>query len=195
VNYHNIKIRSKNKNMAILEIRNFPDPILRQVSKEVDYVSDEIRKLMDDMMETMYSNNGVGLAAVQIGILKRILVMDTLWDSKRYKNKQNEVGEHDGKIFMANPKIIKSSRELSAYKEGCLSFPGLESSVERPGSVEIEYLDYYNKKQILKTANSLLAVCVQHEIDHLNGITFIDKISKLKRDMILKKIKKQNAKF
>ena len=178
--------------MAILEIRKFPDPILKQVSKEVASVDDEVRKLMDDMMETMYDNNGVGLAAVQIGVLKRILVMDTSWSNDRYEEDKND---QTHQIFIANPKIIKSSDNLIPYKEGCLSFPGLDSAVKRPDAVEVEYLDYHNKKQILKADNSLLAVCVQHEIDHLNGITFIDKISKLKREMILKKIKKQNAKF
>lgn len=180
-----------NKFVTILEIKKFPDPILQKISQEVDHVDDDIRKLMDDMMETMYNNNGVGLAAVQIGVLKRVLVMDTSWGSERYEEDQDD---DIGKIYMANPKIIKSSNNLSPYKEGCLSFPGLDSTVKRPDYVEIEYLDYYNKKQVLKAKNNLMAVCVQHEIDHLNGITFIDKISKLKRNMVLKKIKK-NAKF
>lgn len=177
--------------MSILEIRKFPDPILQQVSQEITEVDDNIRKLMDDMMETMYANNGIGLAAVQIGILKRILVMDTGWSNERYEEDDNS---ENNKIYIANPKIIKSSKKLSSYKEGCLSFPGLDSLVKRPDYIEIEYLDYYNKKQILKAENSLLAVCVQHEIDHLDGINFIDRISKLKRELILKKMKK-NAKF
>jgi peptide deformylase len=178
--------------VTILEIRKFPDPILKEVSKEIPEVDNNIRQLMDDMMETMYANNGVGLAAVQVGILKRILVMDTSWSSDRYES--DELIENKAKIYMANPKIIKSSTNLVPYKEGCLSFPTLDSIVKRPDYVEIEYLDYHNKKQILKAKNSLLAVCVQHEIDHLNGVTFIDKISKLKRNMILKKMQK-NAKF
>lgn len=182
--------------MTILTIKTYPDPILKEVSSEVKSVDDNIRKLMDDMMETMYANNGVGLAAVQIGVLKRVLVMDTSWSSSRYdEDKMEGDDKKHGKIFMANPKVIKLSKNLSPYKEGCLSFPGLDSNVKRPDYVEIEYLDYNNNKQILKAKNSLLAVCVQHEIDHLDGITFIDHISKLKRDMILKKIKRRNAKF
>jgi len=177
--------------VSILKIRKFPDPILQQTSQEIAEVDDDIQKLMDDMMETMYANNGVGLAAVQIGVLKRVLVMDTGWSNERYEKDNNS---ENNKIYMANPKIIKSSKKLSPHKEGCLSFPGLDSVVKRPDYIEIEYLDYYNKKQILKAENSLLAVCVQHEIDHLDGINFIDRISKLKRDLILKKIKK-NAKF
>lgn len=178
--------------MTILEIKKFPDPILKKKSKEIISVDNEVRKLMDDMMETMYANNGVGLAAVQVGVLERILVMDTSWSSKRYENDSNQ---ELNKIYMANPKIINSSNELLTYKEGCLSFPGIDSNIKRPDSVEIEYLDYNNKKQILKSSNSLLSVCVQHEIDHLDGITLIDRISNLKRNMVLKKIKKQNAKF
>lgn len=181
--------------MTLLQLRIFPDSILQKISEPVDKVDDSIRKIMDDMIETMYHESGVGLAAVQIGILKRILVMDVSYGSSRYPDKNldnipNSIPK--GKFFMANPKIIKVCKEKSIYDEGCLSFPTFGSKILRPKSVEVEYLDYYNKKQILKTKDNLLTVCVQHEIDHLNGITFIDHISRLKREILIKKITKYN---
>ncbi len=161
-----------------------PDPILRKKSKSLEKVDNELRKLMDDMLETMYSAPGIGLAAVQIGILKRLIVID-LSSGDQKKNP----------LYLVNPEIIFRSKTTSIREEGCLSLPGHFAEVERPSECHIDYIDYNGNKKILK-AEGLLSTCVQHEVDHLNGILFIDYLSKLKRDMIIKKLKKnkQNKK-
>ena len=156
-----------------------PDPILRKKSVILEKVDDELRILLDDMLETMYSAPGIGLAAVQIGILKRLIVIDISKD----KEKKNP-------IFLINPEIISKSKNTSIYEEGCLSLPGHFAEIERPEECQIKYIDYEGKKNEMK-ANGLLATCIQHEIDHLNGILFIDYLSKLKKDMIVKKLVKQ----
>jgi len=156
-----------------------PDPILRKTSDTLEKVDDELRILLDDMLETMYAAPGIGLAAVQIGILKRLIVIDISKD----KEKKNP-------IFLINPEIISKSKNTSIYEEGCLSLPGHFAEIERPEECQIKYVDYDGKKQEMK-ANGLLATCIQHEIDHLNGILFIDYLSKLKKDMIVKKLVKQ----
>lgn len=162
-----------------------PAPVLKQTAQDVQTVDDSIRKQMDGMLQTMYEAPGIGLAANQVGLLNRVLVMD-LADIKG--------GEKPEPIFMANPKIVKESGEMSAMEEGCLSIPRQLAEVERPAIVTVEYLDYHGKPATL-TAEGLLSHCVQHEIDHLNGTLFIDYLSSLKRNMILKKVeklKKQN---
>ena len=174
--------------MAILPIITWPDSRLKEISQAVTKVNSKTQKFMDDMLETMYAAHGIGLAAVQVGVLERILVMDINYASERYP--QNEADTHEP-LFLVNPKIVSSSNVTTKYKEGCLSFPGQYSNVVRPDEVTIEYLDYYGKKKLLK-ADGLLAICVQHEIDHLNGIVFVDHISKLKKEIILKKLVKQN---
>ena len=156
-----------------------PDPILRKKSETLEKVDDELRVLLDDMLETMYAAPGIGLAAVQIGILKRLIVIDISKD----KEKKNP-------IFLINPEIISKSKNTSIYEEGCLSLPGHFAEIERPEECQIKYIDYDGKKKEIK-ANGLLATCIQHEIDHLNGILFIDYLSKLKKDMIVKKLVKQ----
>ena len=155
-----------------------PDPILRKKSVTLEKVDNDLRKLMDDMLETMYSAPGIGLAAVQIGVLKRIIVIDI----SKGEEKKNP-------IFLVNPEITFKSNHTSTYEEGCLSLPGHFAEVERPAECSLDYIDYNGKKQKLQT-KGLLATCVQHEIDHLNGVLFIDYLSKLKRDMIIKKLKK-----
>ena len=155
-----------------------PDPILRKKSDILEKVDDELRILLDDMLETMYAAPGIGLAAVQIGILKRLIVIDISKD----KEKKNP-------IFLINPEIISKSKNTSIYEEGCLSLPGHFAEIERPEECQIKYIDYEGKKNEMK-ANGLLATCIQHEIDHLNGILFIDYLSKLKKDMIVKKLVK-----
>ncbi len=166
--------------MAIKKILVEPNKLLRQVSQPVDEVNKEIQKLMDDMLETMYSANGIGLAAIQIGVPKNLVVIDLLTKEKK-----------KDPMFFVNPKILKKSSKMSKYEEGCLSIPNLFAEVKRPSECEIEYLDYEGNKKSLK-ATGLLATCIQHEIDHLKGILFIDYLSKLKRDIILKKLSKQN---
>ena len=153
-----------------------PDSILRKKSTTLEKVDDSLRELLDDMLETMYSAPGIGLAGVQIGILKRLIVIDISKD----KEKKNP-------LFLINPVIISKSNNTSVYEEGCLSLPGYFAEIERPAECQIEYVDYNGKKKDMK-ASGLLATCIQHEIDHLNGILFIDYLSKLKRDMIIKKL-------
>ena len=165
--------------MSIKNIIIEPDPILRKKSESLYQVNNDTRKLLDDMLKTMYAAPGIGLAAVQIGILKRIIVIDI---SKKEEKKNP--------IFLINPEIIFQSKETSTYEEGCLSLPGHFAEIERPAKCKIKYIDYYGKKAELE-AEGLLSTCIQHEIDHLNGILFIDYLSKLKKDMIIKKLKKQ----
>ena len=163
-----------------------PDPILRIKSENLDKVDNALRKLMDDMLETMYAAPGIGLAAVQIGILKRLIVIDI----SKGEEKKNP-------LFLINPKIKYKSENTSIYEEGCLSLPGHFAEIERPAECQIDYIDYKGKKKSLK-AEGLLATCVQHEIDHLDGVLFIDYLSKLKKEMIIKKLikhKKETSKI
>ena len=164
--------------MAVREILTEPNKILRQVSKPVDKVTKKEQLLMDDMLETMYYANGIGLAAIQIGIPKRIIVMDI---SKK-EEKQNP-------MYFVNPVIKNKNKDQATYEEGCLSVPNQFAEVDRPATCEVEYLDYNGEKKILK-AEGLLATCIQHEMDHLEGILFIDYLSKLKKSMIIKKLSK-----
>ena len=164
--------------MSVKKILTEPNKLLRQVSKSVDKVGDDERVLMDDMLETMYAAPGIGLAAIQIGVPKRIIVMDI---SKNENTKEPR--------YFVNPVIKNKNSEKATYEEGCLSVPDQFAEIERPNSCEVEYLDYYGKKQLLK-ADGLLATCIQHEMDHLEGILFIDYLSKLKKSMILKKLSK-----
>ena len=156
-----------------------PDPILRKKCEPLEKVDSDTKKLMDDMLETMYAAPGIGLAAVQVGILKRLVVIDI---SKGEEKKKP--------IFLINPQIIHKSEKTSVYEEGCLSLPGQFAEIERPAKCTIKYIDYNGKEKDLK-ADGLLATCIQHEVDHLNGILFIDYLSKLKKDMIIKKLVKQ----
>ena len=153
-----------------------PDPILREKSATLEKVDNELRKLLDDMLETMYAAPGIGLAAVQVGILKRLIVIDISKD----KEKKNP-------LFLINPEIIFRSKKTSIYEEGCLSLPGHFAEIERPAECQIKFIDYEGKEKELK-ADGLLATCIQHEVDHLNGILFVDYLSKLKKDMIIKKL-------
>lgn len=172
--------------MAILPLVIAPDPFLNQPSEKVEVVDDEIRALLDDMLETMYASQGIGLAAVQVGVHKRLVVVDVEYPSPRYEGEEAGPGKP---MKLINPEIVESSDALHDYDEGCLSFPGQYSSVTRPEVVTVKYLDENGKEQVLE-ADGLLATCIQHEIDHTNGIVFVDHISKLKRNMILKKLTK-----
>ena len=165
--------------MAIKEILTEPNKILRQVSKPVEKVNKEEQSIMDDMLETMYHANGIGLAAIQIGIPKRIIVMDIA-----------KKDEEKNPMYFVNPVIKNKNKDLSTYEEGCLSVPNQFAEVDRPATCEVEYLNYHGEKKILK-AEGLLATCIQHEMDHLEGILFIDYLSKLKKSMIIKKLSKQ----
>ena len=164
--------------MAIRKILTEPNKLLRNISKPVNQVGKDEQKLMDDMLETMYHANGIGLAAIQIGVPKRIIVMDIA----------KEAGKRDPKFFV-NPLIKKKDTLKKTYEEGCLSVPNQFAEIDRPSKCEVEYLDYFGKKQKLQ-AEGLLATCIQHEMDHLEGILFIDYLSKLKKSMIIKKLSK-----
>ena len=168
--------------MTIKTILTEPNQLLREISQPVDQFGENEQKLMDDMIETMYAANGIGLAAIQIGFLQRIIVMDI---SKDKKNKNP--------MYYVNPIILNKATEQSTYEEGCLSVPNQFAEIDRPNKCEVEYLDYNGEKKLLK-AEGLLATCIQHEIDHLEGILFIDHLSKLKKSMIIKKLSKQKNK-
>ena len=168
--------------MTIRKILTEPNKTLRQVSLPVDRVGKSEQLLMDDMLETMYHAKGIGLAAIQIGVPKRIIVMDL---SKEEEKK-------DPRYFV-NPVIKNKNLNLSKYLEGCLSIPDQFAEVDRPSTCEVEYLDYNGNKKLLRT-DGLLATCIQHEMDHLEGILFIDHLSKLKKSMIIKKLSKLKSK-
>ena len=165
--------------MALRQILTEPNEILRKKSLPVDSVDKDLQILMDDMLETMYAAPGIGLAAIQVGIPKRVIVLDI---EQKEGNKKP--------LFFVNPEIIQKSKNLSAYEEGCLSVPGQFAEINRPDKCHIKYLDYYGEKKEIN-AEGMLATCIQHEMDHLEGILFIDYLSKLKKTMIIKKLSKQ----
>lgn len=168
--------------MAIRKILQEPDPILRQISQPVETVGIEERQLMDDMLQTMLDAPGIGLAAIQIGVPRRVIVLNI----SQEKNKKNP-------MYFVNPVIKNKSNELSRYEEGCLSLKDVFVEVDRPNTCEVEYLDYNGEKRNLK-CDGLLATCIQHEVDHLNGVLMVDYLSKLKKTMIIKKLFKQKSK-
>lgn len=165
--------------MAAREILTVPDPRLREVSKDVAEVTDETRALMDDMLETMYAATGIGLAAIQVGVPLRIIVMDL-----------SGAEEEPEPRYFVNPKILDPADETAPYEEGCLSVPEAFEEVERPAKCVVEYLDYEGKPRRVE-AEGLFATCIQHEMDHLDGVLFVDHLSRLKRERILKRLKKE----
>ena len=165
--------------MALRQILTEPNKILREKSLFVEKIDEDLQKFMDDMLETMYAAPGIGLAAIQVGIPKRVIVLD--------------IASKDGPknpMYFVNPEIIEKSNSDSIYEEGCLSVPGQFAEINRPDKCHIKYLDYYGQAKEIK-AEGMLATCIQHEIDHLEGILFIDYLSKLKKSMIIKKLSKQ----
>ena len=165
--------------MAIREILTVPDPRLKEVSKPVEGgVTDDIRALMDDMLETMYDAPGIGLAAIQIGVPLRVIVMDLAKD-----------GEEPQPKYFVNPEILPLTDDKAPYEEGCLSVPDIFEEIERPTECRIRYLNYQGE-EVEEVATGLFAVCIQHEMDHLEGVLFIDHLSRLKRNMALKKLEK-----
>lgn len=165
--------------MAKLDIITLPDPKLRLVSAPIERVDDELRRLADDMLETMYAAPGIGLAAVQVGILKRLVVLDTAREDEPARP-----------LVMVNPQIKHLGDEMRLYEEGCLSLPDVRLDIERPAEIVVGYVDREGKPQELRTGG-LLATAIQHEIDHLNGKLIIDFMSRLKRDMVIRRFKKQ----
>ena len=165
--------------MALRKILTEPNKILREKSLKVEKVDKDLQILMDDMLETMYAAPGIGLAAIQVGVPKRVIVLD-IFQKEGQKNP----------MYFVNPEIIDKSKNNSTYEEGCLSVPNYFAEIDRPKKCDVEYIDYNGKKKILK-AEGLMATCIQHEMDHLEGILFIDYLSKLKKTMIVKKLLKQ----
>lgn len=165
--------------MTILSIITLPDPLLRKVSAPIKRIDEDVRKLAADMLETMYEAPGVGLAAVQVGVLRRLVVLDTAKD-----------GEPPQPLVLINPEIVRLGSEMRQHEEGCLSLPDVRVDIQRPGWLKARYLDLDGKSQELE-ANGLLATAIQHEIDHLNGKLIIDFLSRLKRDIIVRRFKKQ----
>lgn len=164
--------------MTLLNILVAPHPVLKQKAKPVTQVDDRVRKLLDDMLETMYAAKGIGLAAPQVGVLERLVVVDI-----------HEKDEPPAPMKLVNPEIVWESPELNAYDEGCLSVPDQYAEVVRPKSVKLRYLDENGGRRELEV-DGLLATCVQHELDHLEGTLFVDHLSMLKRNMILRKVQK-----
>ena len=178
--------------MSLRPIIHIPDPLLRSVSKPVEEVSDALRKLMDDMLDTMYDAPGIGLAGVQIAVPLRIITLDVAVRSSDEEGEEDDGPEEEitpDPMFLINPEIVSFSDELSTYEEGCLSIPDYYAEVERPSRCVVKYIDRDGKEQTIK-ATGLLSTVVQHEIDHLDGKLFVDRISKLKRDMVIKKFTK-----
>ena len=170
--------------MAIQKILTEPNKILREKSLRVENVDKDIQRLMDDMLETLYAAPGIGLAAIQVGVAKRVIVMDI----SRDRDKDKEPKKNP--MYFVNPEIVWKSEDKFTYEEGCLSVPNQFAEIDRPKQCHVKYLDYNGHPQKLK-ANGLLSTCIQHEIDHLEGILFIDYLSKLKKEMIIKKLSKQ----
>ena len=190
--------------MTLRPIIKIPDPILRVVSKPVERIDADLLRLLDDMAETMYDAPGIGLAGIQIGEPLRVVVLDVSWRRRRDRDRagdeagSDETGDKDDKnaeivdkapVFLINPRIIEKTGEPSVYEEGCLSIPDYYAEVERPAACRVAFLDRQGKSQEL-AATGLLSTCLQHEIDHLDGTLFIDHISRLKRDMVIKKFTK-----
>ena len=165
--------------MTIRKILTEPNPFLRQKSNKVEIVDNSIRVLMDDMLETMYAAPGIGLAAIQVGVPKRVIVIDIARENEEKKP-----------LYFVNPEIITNSKTDASYEEGCLSVPGQFAEISRPDKCKVKFLNYHGEEKILE-AEGLLATCIQHEMDHLEDILFIDYLSKLKKSMIIKKLSKQ----
>ena len=176
--------------MALREILTEPNKLLREKSLPVEGMDEDLQKLMDDMIETMYAAPGIGLAAIQVGVPKRVIVLDigSRSESESTNNEKQVVRKNP--LYFVNPEIITKSTNNSTYEEGCLSVPGQFAEIERPDKCHIKYLNYYGQPKEL-VADGMLATCIQHEMDHLEGILFIDYLSKLKKSMIVKKLAKQ----
>lgn len=178
--------------MAVREILTVPNALLKQRSKPLEAVTDATRALMDDMLETMYAAPGIGLAAIQIGVAERVIVMDLgdrTIDGGRPEGTEADDAVHRNPRYFVNPEILEASEEKQPYEEGCLSVPEIYDEVERPARVKLRYLNYQGET-VEEWAEGLFAVCIQHEMDHLNGVLFIDHLSRLKRTRAVEKVKK-----
>ena len=180
--------------MSLRKILTEPNKLLREKSLVVEEVDEDLQKLMNDMLETMYAAPGIGLAAIQVGVPKRVIVLDIGWRNESESTNDEKQVVRKNPVYFVNPEIIIKSTNNSTYEEGCLSVPGQFAEIERPDKCRIKYLDYYGQSKEL-TVEGMLATCIQHEMDHLEGILFIDYLSKLKKSMILKKLSKQKNKL
>ena len=183
--------------MALREVLTEPNKFLREKSLVVEEVDEDLQKLMNDMLETMYAAPGIGLAAIQVGVPKRVIVLDIGWRDKLESINEKEYEKHEERknpMYFVNPVIIAKSTNNSTYEEGCLSVPGQFAEIDRPDKCHIKFLDYYGQPKEL-VAEGMLATCIQHEMDHLEGILFIDYLSKLKKSMIVKKLAKQKERL
>ena len=176
--------------MALREILTEPNKLLRTKSLAVEKVDEDLQKLMNDMLETMYAAPGIGLAAIQVGVPKRVIVLDIGWRNESESTNDEKQVVRKNPMYFVNPEIIIKATNNSTYEEGCLSVPGQFAEIERPDKCHVKYLDYYGESKEIK-AEGMLATCIQHEMDHLEGILFIDYLSKLKKSMIIKKLSKQ----
>ncbi len=181
--------------MTIRKILTEPNKILREKSLRIENVNKDIQQLMDDMLETLYAAPGIGLAAIQVGVAKRVIVMDISRSRNDIGGDRDDINKNEDKeskkpMYFVNPTIIWKSEDKFTYEEGCLSLPNQFAEIDRPKQCHVEYLDYNGRPKELR-ADGLLAICIQHEIDHLEGILFIDYLSKLKKEMIIKKLSKQ----
>jgi peptide deformylase len=181
--------------MTIRKILTEPNKILREKSLRIENVNKDIQQLMDDMLETLYAAPGIGLAAIQVGVAKRVIVMDISRSRNDIGRDKDDINKNEDKeskkpMYFVNPEIIWKSEDKFTYEEGCLSLPNQFAEIDRPKQCHVKYLDYNGHPQELR-ADGLLATCIQHEIDHLEGILFIDYLSKLKKEMIIKKLSKQ----
>ena len=181
--------------MTIRKILTEPNKILREKSLRVENVDKDIQQLMDDMLETLYAAPGIGLAAIQVGVAKRVIVMDMSRSRNDIGRDKDDINKNEDKepkkpMYFVNPEIIWKSEDKFTYEEGCLSVPNQFAEIDRPKQCHVRHLDYNGQPQELK-ADGLLSTCIQHEIDHLEGILFIDYLSKLKKEMIIKKLSKQ----
>jgi len=182
--------------MTIRKILTEPNKILREKSLRVENVNKDIQQLMDDMLETLYAAPGIGLAAIQVGVAKRVIVMDISRSRNDIGRNKDDINENENKepkknpMYFVNPEIVWKSEDKFTYEEGCLSVPNQFAEIDRPKQCHVRHLDYNGQPQELK-ADGLLSICIQHEIDHLEGILFIDYLSKLKKEIIIKKLSKQ----
>ena len=181
--------------MTIRKILTEPNKILREKSLRIENVDKDIQQLMDDMLETLYAAPGIGLAAIQVGVAKRVIVMDISRSRNDIGKEKDDINKNEDKksknpMYFVNPEIVWKSEDKFTYEEGCLSVPNQFAEIDRPKQCHVKYLDYNGQPQELKV-DRLLSTCIQHEIDHLEGILFIDYLSKLKKEMIIKKLSKQ----
>ena len=182
---------------SVLDLVIEPDPLLHEVSENVEEIDDDIKKLASNMLATMYANNAIGLAAVQVGVLKKVIVIDIDHYAREYHARgiERKFLHNNKPLVLINAEIIESSKRANSIEEGCSSLPGISVKVERPSKIKVKFLDYFGNESEIKVTNTLLTVCIQHEIDHTNGIVLLDYVSKFKKDFFMMKLIKQKKRI